>query len=50
MTVSPAGPPNGGIAPELEHRVTDWYDVFTQVEDEDVVALLDELRSPAPAS
>ena len=27
-----------------------WYDVFTQVENEDVVALLDELRSPAPAS
>ena len=27
-----------------------WYDVFTQVENEEVVALLDELRAPAPAS
>ena len=26
-----------------------WYDVFTQVEDDEVVALLDELRAPAPA-
>ena len=26
-----------------------WYDVFTQVENEDVVALLDELRASAPA-
>lgn len=27
-----------------------WYDVFTQVEDMDVVALLDELQTPGPAS
>lgn len=27
-----------------------WYDVFTQVEDTEVVALLDELQTPAPAS
>ncbi len=27
-----------------------WYDVFTQVENEDVVALLDELQTPAPTS
>ena len=26
-----------------------WYDVFTQVENEEVVALLDELQAPAPA-
>ena len=26
-----------------------WYDVFTQVDDAEVVALLDELASPAPA-
>ena len=25
-----------------------WYDVFTQVEDDEVVALLDELRAPPP--
>jgi putative phosphoribosyl transferase len=27
-----------------------WYDVFAQVEDDAVVALLDELQAPAPAS
>jgi len=27
-----------------------WYDVFTQVENEEVVALLDELAAPASAS
>lgn len=27
-----------------------WYDVFTQVADDEVVALLDELRAPAPAT
>ena len=27
-----------------------WYDVFTQVENDEVVALLDELRAPAAAS
>ena len=27
-----------------------WYDVFTQVENEEVIALLDELRAPAPAT
>lgn len=26
-----------------------WYDLFTQVEDREVVALLDELQTPAPA-
>jgi putative phosphoribosyl transferase len=26
-----------------------WYEVFTQVEDREVVALLDELQAPAPA-
>ena len=36
--------------PEDFRSVGFWYDVFTQVENEDVVALLDELRSPAPAS
>jgi predicted phosphoribosyltransferase len=26
-----------------------WYDIFTQVENEEVLVLLDELRAPAPA-
>ncbi len=27
-----------------------WYDSFTQVENAEVIALLDELRAPAPAT
>ena len=38
------------LVPEDFKAVGFWYAVFTQVENEDVVALLDELRSPAPAS
>ena len=41
------------VCPHEERRfgaVGFWYDVFTQVENTEVVALLGELRTPAPAA